>query len=187
MRKHRELLVAKIDFGVDKTLLKELGNLSQHQISNLVLMKFREQLKNYTIEYKDRYMIRIHVLLCKNDRKHPCCMAMLLSNLEYWLIKYVQALLGHEGTDKCVHHISQSFHLKNLGRKMRSNVAHCDICQRVKHRNRAFEIVSQSHLPAKPGELLTLDLSRPFPAGRGGVKSLLVCLMFFLNMSSCIL
>jgi hypothetical protein len=34
-----------------------------------------------------------------------------------------------------------------------------DICQRVKHPNRAYEIEPRSHLPTKPGELISLDLS----------------------------
>jgi hypothetical protein len=42
VRKHKELLVAKIDFATDKTLLKELGNLSQHQLSDPVLMKIHD-------------------------------------------------------------------------------------------------------------------------------------------------
>ncbi|PNF28365.1 hypothetical protein B7P43_G17307 [Cryptotermes secundus] len=75
--------------------------------------------------------------------------------------------------------ISHSFCLKNLGRKVRRVVAHCDICQRVKHPNRAYEIESRSHLPTKPGELVTLDLYGPLPIGRGGCKYLLVCLEVF--------
>jgi transposase InsO family protein len=75
--------------------------------------------------------------------------------------------------------IAQTFHLKSLGRKVRKYVAHCDICQRVKHPNRAYEIEKLSHLPTRPGELLTVDLYGPLPTGRGGVKYLLVCLEFF--------
>lgn len=71
MERERELLIAKIDFGVNKTLLKELGNLSHHQLSDPVLAKIREQLKKKPNEYKDRYMIRDQVLLCRNDRTHP--------------------------------------------------------------------------------------------------------------------
>ncbi|PNF40755.1 hypothetical protein B7P43_G18308, partial [Cryptotermes secundus] len=36
-----------------------------------------------------------------------------------------------------------------------------------------------SHLPTRPGELLTVDLYGPLPTGRGGVKYLFVCLEFF--------
>jgi hypothetical protein len=171
--------VAKIDVGADKTLLKELKNLSQHQLSDPTLTKIHEQLKRDPSVYKDKCVIKDHVLLCKNDRTHPYWRAVLPRNLEYQVIEYVHTLSGHQGTDKCMQRISQSFHLKNLGRKVRKYVAHCDVCQRVKHPNRAPEIEGRSHIPAKPGELLTIDLYGPLPTGRGGVKYLLVCLEVF--------
>jgi hypothetical protein len=118
-------------------------------------------------------MIRNQVLLCRNDRTHPYWRTMPPRNLEY------RVLSGHPGTDKCVRQISRSFHIKNLGRKVRRYVAHCDICQGVKHPNRAFEIVSRSHLPTKPGELLIIGLDGPLPTGIGGVKQLLECLDVF--------
>jgi transposase InsO family protein len=62
---------------------------------------------------------------------------------------------------------------------VRQFVSHCDTCQRVKHPNWAFEIVNRPHLPAKAGELLSLDLYGPLPTGCGGVKYLLVCLDIF--------
>ena len=104
---------------------------------------------------------------------------MVPSQLEHRVIRYVHTLLGHQGTDKCMLQIEQSFHLKSLGRKVRKYVAHCDICQRAKHPNRAYEIEKLSHLPKKPGELLSVDLYGPLPTARGSVKYLFVCLEFF--------
>jgi hypothetical protein len=49
----------------------------------------------------------------------------------------------------------------------------------VKHPNRAYEIERVSHLPKKPGDLLTVDLFGPLPVGRGNVRYLFVCLEFF--------
>jgi hypothetical protein len=49
----------------------------------------------------------------------------------------------------------------------------------VKHPNKAYEVANISHLPSKPGELVTIDLYGPLPTGRGGVKHLLVCLEVF--------
>jgi hypothetical protein len=53
------------------------------------------------------------------------------------------------------------------------------VCQRAKHPNRAYEIENVSHLPTTLGELVTVDLYGPLPAGRGGVKYLFVCLEVF--------
>jgi hypothetical protein len=66
--------------------------------------------------------------------------------------------MGHSGTDKCMYQISETFYVKYLGRKVREYVAQCDICQRVKHSNRAFDIEIKSHVPTNPGYLLTVDL-----------------------------
>jgi hypothetical protein len=177
--KPREIFVAGINLGTDKKLTKELGNLSEHQLGDPVLLKIREELERNPSKFQDKFMIRDKVLYCKNDRTYPYWRAMLPSKLEYRVIQYVHTLLGHQGTDKCMLQISQTFHLKSLGRKVRRYVAHCDICQRAKHPNRAYEVERVSHLPKGPGELLTIDLYGPLPTGRAGVKYLLVCLDFF--------
>jgi transposase InsO family protein len=62
---------------------------------------------------------------------------------------------------------------------MRKYVAHCDVCQRAKHPNQAYETERVSHLPTKPGELVTLELYGPLPKVGGGLKYLLVCLDVF--------
>jgi transposase InsO family protein len=62
---------------------------------------------------------------------------------------------------------------------MRKFTAYCDICQRVKHPNRAYELEILSHLPKEPNEFLSLDLYGPLPTGRGGARYLLVCLDVF--------
>jgi hypothetical protein len=179
MMKPRELFVAKVDLGTDRTLKKELGNLSEHQLGDLNLRKLREEVEKDPTKLEGKYMIRNNILYCKNDRTHQYWRVMLPSQLEQRVIRYAHTLLGHQGTDKCMQQIAQTFHLKSLGRKVRKYVAHCDICQRVKHPNRAYELEKLSHLPTRPGELLTVDLYGPLPTGRGGVKYLLVCLEFF--------
>jgi hypothetical protein len=179
VRNSKEIFVGKINLGVDLTVKKELGSLAKHQSSDQLLVKIREQLERDPSAYTGRYMLRNDVLYCKDDRMHPYWRTMLPINLEYRVIKYVHTMLGHQGTDKCMYQISHSFYLKNLGRKVRKWVSQCDVCQRAKHPNRAYEIEIRSHLPTKPGELVTLDLYGPLPTGRGGVKHLLVCLEVF--------
>jgi hypothetical protein len=62
---------------------------------------------------------------------------------------------------------------------VRKNLSCCDICQRVKHPNRSNEIESRSHLPKTPEDLCALDFYGQLPAGRGGVRYILVCLDVF--------
>jgi len=93
-------------------------------------------------------------------------------------IQYVHTSLGHAGVDKCVWEINHSFHLKNVGHKVRRLIASCDICQSVKHPNRSLDIQERSHVPSKPGELCSIALYVPLPTGRG-VRYILVCFEVF--------
>ncbi|PNF24082.1 hypothetical protein B7P43_G04703 [Cryptotermes secundus] len=177
--KPRELLVAKTDLGADWTLMRELGHLPEHQLGDPALKKLREQLERDPSMFRYKYMVRDQILFCKNDRTYSHWRIMLPRQLETRVFRYAHTLLGHQGTDKCILQIAHTFHLKSLGRKVRKFMAHCDTCQCVKHPNRSYEIERISHLPIRPGELLTVDLYGPLPTGRGGVKHLLVCLEFF--------
>jgi hypothetical protein len=118
-------------------------------------MKIRVQTEKDPTKYKERYMVRNHVLLYRNDKTHPYWKTLLLRDLEYKVIKYVHTRIRHQGTDKCMHQISHSH------RKLRMFVAHCDVCEHVKHPNRGLEIISRSHLPPKLRGLLTIDLYGP--------------------------
>jgi hypothetical protein len=127
--KPRELCVAKLDLGTDKKLMKELSNLLEHQLGDPVLTKIREELERDPIKLKDKYMIRDNVLYCKDDRAYLYWRAMLPNKLEYRVIQYVHTLLGHQGTDKCMLQISQTFHLKSLGSaKVRGALRHLSTC-----------------------------------------------------------
>jgi hypothetical protein len=179
IRKPKEIFVSTINLNLDPHLKKELKDLAKYQLEDPRIKKIRQSLEASTFARTDKFMLKDQVLYHKNDRSHPYWRPVLPKNLEYRVISYAHMLLGHQGTDKCMYHLSHSFYIKNLGRKVRKYVSHCDLCQRVKHPNRAYEIEARSHLPVKPGELVSLDLYGPLPTGRGGVKYILVCLDVF--------
>jgi hypothetical protein len=99
VRKPKEIFVAKIDLGFDKTLKKELANLSKHQLADPTLRKIREELEGDTFKHKESYMIRNHVRYRKDNRTHPYWRAILPRQLEHRVISYVHTLLGHQDTD----------------------------------------------------------------------------------------
>jgi hypothetical protein len=152
-----------------------------HQKSDPTLVKYAQLLKEDPAKYSEKYCLNKEILSCKDAKYHPYWRVMIPTNLGYPLIKYVHTSMGHAGTEKCMHQIAGKFFLKNLGRNIRKYVSSCDICQRVKHPNRAFDLEIKSHVPSNPGELLTIDLYGPLPTGRGGVKYLLVCLDMFIK------
>jgi hypothetical protein len=100
--KPSEILVAKVDLGTDRTLMKELGNLSERQLGDPVLIKIREELERSPIKLQGRYIIRDNVLYCKYDRTYSYWRAMIPNQLEHQVIRYVHTLLRHQGTDKCM-------------------------------------------------------------------------------------
>ncbi|PNF35697.1 hypothetical protein B7P43_G17396 [Cryptotermes secundus] len=175
----KEVLVSPINLNLDPDLKKELGNLAKHQLEDPKICEIMRTLETGIPSRAGQFTLRDEVLYRKDDKTYPYLRPVLPRVLEYRVISYVHALLGHQGTDKCMHHLSYSFYIRNLGRKVCQHVSHCDVCQRVKHPNRAYEIETRSHLPTKPGELTSLDLYGPLPTGRGGVKYILVCLDVF--------
>ena len=56
---------------------------------------------------------------------------------------FVHASLGHLGSYKCYAEIKDTFHFRNLGRKLRNFIAVCDLCQRSKHMNRAYDVTEK--------------------------------------------
>jgi hypothetical protein len=129
------------------------------------------------VQLQSKKIIINEVLYCKDDRTHVYWRPLLPRNLEHRVIDFVLTLLGHQGTDKCMCQMSDSFlYLKDLGWNMRKYVAYCGIHHRAKHPNRAHVIERKSHLPTKPAELRNWDFYGPHLTGYGGVGYLLIFL-----------
>jgi len=98
-----------------------------------------------------RYLVRREILYAKNE-SFPYWRPILSAELEDQVISHVHGSLGHLGTEKCMHQISHTLHVKNLGRKARRLISRCDMCQMVKHPNRRFETESRIHMPKAAGD-----------------------------------
>jgi hypothetical protein len=179
LKKPKDILVAKIDLNLDPQIKQELKDLATLQTQDVRIEELKRKLATSHTTMTDKYKLEKGVLYCKDDRSFPFWRPYLPASLENKVIKFVHAISGHQGTDKCMKQIAYSFYVKNLGRKVRKFISCCDICQRVKHPNRSYEIEARSHLPSEPGELLSIDLYGPLPTGRGGVSYILVCLDVF--------
>jgi hypothetical protein len=162
-----DILVSAVNLNLDPNLKRELHDLVKYQNSDPRIQEIKQQLTTASHVDQNRYMIKDEILYCKDNCTYPYWRIYLPSSLERKVLSYVHTSAGHQGTDRCKHDVALTFYMRSLGRKVRKFVSHCDICQRVKHPNRSYEIESRSHLPAKPGELMSLDLYGPLPAGRG--------------------
>ena len=113
----------------------------------------------------------------KGDKKGQNWKAMLPECLEQKVVKFVHAFLGHLGSDKCYTEIKDTF--INRGRKLKNFIAGCNLCQRTKHMNRAYDVTEKRLLPKRPGELCAVDLYGSLPTSRGNVRYIFVCQYMF--------
>ena len=124
----------------DQAILKDSKSLADKQKNDPRLRTVKEKAENDPADKKHR--IEEDVLF-RRDRIGAVWKAMLPECLEAPIIQYVHRSLRHAGVDKCVWEINQSFHLKNVGRKVRRLIASCDICR---HPNRSLDIQERSHV-----------------------------------------
>jgi hypothetical protein len=179
LRKPRDIVVAPIKLYLDTQIKEDLKRLAEFQSRDRRVEKIKQKLVTALPALDDKYSLKDGILHFKGRTTFLYWRPYLPSELEDKVIKYVHTLSGHQGTDRCIEQINHTFYVRNLGRKVRRFISHCDICQRVKHPNRSYDVEVRAHLPSEPGELMSLDLYGPLPTGRAGVKYILVCLDVF--------
>jgi hypothetical protein len=174
-----QIMVHRIQIYEDKTLKKELQTLATLQDADKRLAAIKEKVTSHPITDQHRYKLQGSVLYCRGGKTQQRWRAMLPDNLEQKLLKYVHLSLGHLGVDKCSEEIKYIFHVHDLGRKLRKYISCCDVCQKVKHPNRAIEVEEKHHFAKKPGDVCAIDVYGNLPISRGGVRYILVCLDVF--------
>jgi len=175
LRQPANLTVHAINLTIDPGMNRELKDLAGHQAADKRLARIMERLNKNPTQSNPKYKLSNGILYNMDQKHHPFWRPMLVSTLDNLVIKYVHASLGHLGVDKCMDQTALSFHIKNLGRKIRSFIAKCDTYQRVKYTNRSYTTQERCYLPAGPGELCALDLFGAMPVAKGGVRYILVC------------
>jgi transposase InsO family protein len=178
LSKPRSITIAAIDLDIDGTVARKLKNLATFQKQDAKLQELINSTKLCQGQ-TDKYLVRNDVLYFKDTRDHQYWRPVVPTALETDVIRFVHKSTGHSGTEKCMGHISHTFYIKNLGRKVRKLIAGCDICQRTKHPNRSYAVETRSHLPSEPGMLCACDVYGQLPTGRGGTKYIFVILDVF--------
>lgn len=174
-----QIKVHRIQVYEDKTLRSDLQTIAALQDADTKLTTLKEQVSLHPNMTRDRYRIHNNVLYCQGGKTQKRWRAMLPAVLEHRVLQYVHLLLGHLGVDKCTAEINYVFHVNDLGRKLRKFIACCDVCQKVKHPNRAIDVKEKHHLPKEPGDICAIDIYGSLPVSKGGVKYILVCLDVF--------
>jgi hypothetical protein len=152
------IVVSAVNLGADSSVSQKLRELNIMQARDPKLARTIKAVEQGDIP-KGKYLVRSDTLYAKNEH-FLYWRPVLLAELEDQIINYVHCALGQPGTEKCMYQISHTFHVNNLGRKVRRLISRCDICQRVKHPDRSYETKSSCQ------ELCGVDLYGPLPAGR---------------------
>jgi hypothetical protein len=127
-----------------------------------------------------RYLVRREILYAK-DKNAPYSRPLLPTELEDQVIRYVHTSLGHLETEKCMFHISHTFHLTNLSSKVRKLISRYSVCRMVKHPTRRFETECRNHIPRAVGDICTVGIYGPLASMREGIHYIFVCLDVFTN------
>jgi len=146
-------MVDHIQVYKDKDLKRELKTLAELQDTDEKLAVIKNKVAKGQPTDQTQFVLQDNVLYCKGEKTEQRYKALLPSCLEQKIFKFVHFSLGHSGVDKCMEEIKYLFHVRNLGRKLRKFIAHCDVCQRCKHPNRSFTVEERHHLPHNPGDV----------------------------------
>jgi hypothetical protein len=130
LRQRDQIMVRAIDLNIDNSVKRELKNLAMLQNTDPRLQAIKEGLTTRSTKTrKYEYILNSDVLCCKGDKEGQNWKAMLPECLEQKVMKFVHTSLGHLGSDKYYAEIKDTFHFRNLGRKLKKFIAACDLCQ----------------------------------------------------------
>ena len=138
LRQPENLILHAINLNIDPGLTHKLKDLAAHQAADKRLAGITERLNKYPTQVSPKYRFSNGIFYGMDQKNLPFWRPMLPSTLDNLVIKYVHTTLGHLGVDKCMDQIALSFHIKNLGRKIRKFIDRCDTCQRVKYPNKSY-------------------------------------------------
>jgi hypothetical protein len=116
-----------IDLNIENSVKRELKNFAILQNTDPRLQAIKGGLTTYSSTTGMKYLVNNDVLYCKGDKEGQSWKAMLPECLEQKVMKFVHTSLEHLGSDKCYTEITDTFHFRNLGRKLRKFIAACDL------------------------------------------------------------
>lgn len=178
----QDLLVAHFERKPDPDLLNKLRDLPRLQLEDPILGHPYNTLVTENPAFppyqETNRIYRIHnqILYQKHNNK--------------WLIRVPECLIDdliwechnyymHCGTKKCTTLLQESFIFKNMGRRIRTLLASCDICQHCKTNHRPPQGLAQGITCIDKNDQLAVDIIGPLPTSRGNVKYILIVLDIF--------
>jgi hypothetical protein len=110
-----QILVHSVRLYADKTVRKELKDLTALQDTDPRLAAIKREVTKHPTTAQQRYLLWDSVIYSKGDKDRTNWKAMLPTCLEAKIFRFVHHALGHLGVDRCLEEISYAFHVRDLG------------------------------------------------------------------------
>lgn len=85
----------------------------------------------------------------------------------------------HCGGSKCLTLIQEHFTFKNMGKRIRKQIASCDTCQKCKYSTHPLQAEAIGIKCTEKNDQLSCDVIGPLPRGQGGMKYIFVIVDIF--------
>lgn len=116
------------------------------------------------------YKVHDNVLFFRRHQQSDSWCVCIPAVSENHLIWHTHFAWGHYGAGKCTKKLKIFCHFPNMSRKVHHLLKTCLTCQKSKPNTQSSKMKLHSFLPKKPLQLICVDISGPYPTGRGGVK-----------------
>jgi hypothetical protein len=183
---NNEIIVAKLQFILNKNLIPELKQLADLQDEDEKLKSIKiniidgtksllnERDKNIAVQHK----VHNNILFRHNKTNNNWNACIPDSLIESLVINHHE-YYGHLGVQKIYNIIKEHFYWSNMLRSIAKIISKCHVCQKNKVLTIKYVGDMQPIIPKEPLEIVAFDLYGELPQSRGGVKYILVLIDIF--------
>ena len=167
---------------INKLSLLDYSNDLKERFKNIeVLQKEDEHIKKLRSRVTQRsdHNLLIHQNLLFRQSPNGEYQLLIPEILIKPLVEETHKIYGHCGTYKTFKLLQQNHQFKNMYCNIKRIIKVCDLCQKAKISNIVARGPTLSLLPAKPLEMVSVDLMGPLPRSQGGCKYILAVLDIF--------
>jgi len=175
VKEKRVVLVNRVDVA-ELNFRKKLTNLAKQQDDDQAISNKKREVSKLPAMKNDKYAIVKEILMVHESDgwKFVIPQALVPELLQHYHDNF-----GHFGADKTEKLIRKFYSFAKCSHAIRKFVRTCGNCQRSKQQNNPLHTDFRSVTASEPGEIVSIDIFGPLPAGRGGAKHVLVMLDIF--------
>lgn len=150
-----------------------------------IYLKIKGDLPETDVEYRKishrarRFQSQDDILLINVSRDRCNLKIYVPSCLQSKLVAFSHTSNGHCGVFKTYRWLWDKYYWIGMKKMVKSQLRHCDLCQRTKFPNRYLEGPQENIIPTKPQEIYAVDIYGRLPTAKFGNKYLFVVIDVF--------